>query len=120
MRRHAHGLSRYQLLTGDMGYLYPINLLEVLPGDIIQMSSNALVRMSPLDLFELDPDQEPDWHSTYELNDMQEEVPSEAAPATPSEPAHGPGEVPSPDGTVSPAESDTANPRVAEPSSAEG
>ena len=48
MRRHAHALSRYQLLTGDMGFLYPINLLEVLPGDIVQMASNALVRMSPL------------------------------------------------------------------------
>ena len=48
MKRHAHGLSRYQLLTGDMGFLYPINLLEVLPGDVIQMSSSSLIRMSPM------------------------------------------------------------------------
>ena len=48
MNRHAHGLSRYQLMTGDMGLLYPINLLEVLPGDIIQMSSSALVRLAPM------------------------------------------------------------------------
>ena len=48
MRRTKFGLSRYQLLTGDMGFLYPINLIEYIPGDTIQMGSNALVRLSPL------------------------------------------------------------------------
>lgn len=35
-------------MTGRMGYLLPINLLEVLPGDTIQQATQAMVRMSPM------------------------------------------------------------------------
>ena len=33
-----------------------------------------------LDLFQVDPDQEPDWSSQYELVEMSEEIPSGSAP----------------------------------------
>lgn len=48
MKRHKHSLTNYKLLTLDMGMLVPINLLEVLPGDAFEVSSSALVRVSPL------------------------------------------------------------------------
>lgn len=48
MKRSKHSLSSYKLLSCDGGELLPINLLEVLPGDSIQMATNALVRCSPL------------------------------------------------------------------------
>ena len=47
-RRHKFNLGRYQLLTGDMGGLYPIGLTEVLPGDTFQHSTSAMIRLSPL------------------------------------------------------------------------
>ena len=48
MRRFKHNLSHYRLLTGDMGELIPIGLVEVLPGDTVQHATSMLVRASPL------------------------------------------------------------------------
>lgn len=48
MKRSKHSLSNYKLLSCDLGELVPIGLLEVLPGDSIQQSTNALVRAAPL------------------------------------------------------------------------
>ena len=36
------------MITGNMGELMPFNALPVLPGDTVQMSSSALIRVSPL------------------------------------------------------------------------
>jgi hypothetical protein len=48
MKRNKFSLSHYKLLSCDMGHLVPIGLTEVLPGDTIQQSTSALVRVSPL------------------------------------------------------------------------
>ena len=48
MKRSKFSLSNYKLLSCDMGELVPIGCLEVLPGDSIQMSTNALIRCQPL------------------------------------------------------------------------
>lgn len=48
MKRSKFSLSHYKLLTADQGALVPCGLIEVLPGDTIQQSSHALVRVSPL------------------------------------------------------------------------
>lgn len=48
MRRFKHSLSNYKLLTCDMGELVPCGILEALPGDTIQLSTNLLLRASPL------------------------------------------------------------------------
>lgn len=48
MRRSKFSLSNYKLLSCDLGELVPCGLFEVLPGDTIQMNTNALVRCSPL------------------------------------------------------------------------
>lgn len=48
MKRSKFSLSNYKLLTGNAGYLMPCGLLEVLPGDSIQQSTNMLIRVSPL------------------------------------------------------------------------
>lgn len=48
MKRSKHSLSNYKLLSCDLGELVPIGLTEVLPGDSIQQSTNALVRAAPL------------------------------------------------------------------------
>lgn len=48
MPRHKHTLSHYKLLTGDMGRLYPVGLVEVLPKDSFQHSASLFLRMSPL------------------------------------------------------------------------
>ncbi len=47
-KRSKHNLSHYKLLTGDMGHLMPCGLVEILPGDTVEHSTNALVRLSPL------------------------------------------------------------------------
>lgn len=47
-RRHKHTLSNYQLLSCNMGKLVPVGLIETLPGDTFQISSSALIRVSPL------------------------------------------------------------------------
>lgn len=48
MKRSKFSLSHFKLLTGDMGQLLPIGLIEVLPGDTFQQSTSALLRCSPL------------------------------------------------------------------------
>lgn len=48
MKRSKFSLSHYKLLSCDMGKLVPITHFEVLPGDSIQQSTSALVRVSPL------------------------------------------------------------------------
>lgn len=48
MRRSKFNLGHYRLATMDMGYLVPIGLMEVLPGDTFRQSTSALVRFSPL------------------------------------------------------------------------
>lgn len=48
MKRSKHSLSHYKLLTMDMGYLIPLTWYEALPGDTIQQSTSALIRVSPL------------------------------------------------------------------------
>lgn len=47
MKRHKHSLSHYHLMTGEMGKLYPVATVEVLPGDTVQMHTSALIRLSP-------------------------------------------------------------------------
>ncbi len=48
MKRSKFNLSHTQLLTGRMGQLIPIGLVEVLPGDTIQHAAQALIRAAPL------------------------------------------------------------------------
>lgn len=48
MKRSKHNLSHTRLLTGDMGELLPVGLVEVLPGDSIQHATSMLVRATPL------------------------------------------------------------------------
>lgn len=48
MKRNKFNLSNYKLLSLDQGYLVPVNWYEVLPGDTVQASSSAFVRVSPL------------------------------------------------------------------------
>lgn len=48
MKRSKHSLSHYHLTSMNQGGLVPIGMFEVLPGDTVQMSTSALVRMSPL------------------------------------------------------------------------
>lgn len=48
MKRSKFSLSNTKLLSCDMGELIPCGLTEVLPGDSIQQSTNALIRCSPL------------------------------------------------------------------------
>ena len=48
MRRNLFNLSCYKLLSCDMGELVPCNVLEVLPGDAVQMATSCLIRVSPL------------------------------------------------------------------------
>jgi hypothetical protein len=47
-KRSKHDLSHYKQFTCNQGELVPIAVQEVLPGDTFQMSTNALVRLSPL------------------------------------------------------------------------
>lgn len=47
-RRNKFSLSNYNLFTGEMGKLIPIQVLEVLPGDTIQCQTRALLRVTPL------------------------------------------------------------------------
>lgn len=48
MRRSKFSLSHYRLMTGVMGHLYPINVMEVLPGDTIQQATSLLIRCAPM------------------------------------------------------------------------
>jgi len=46
--RHRHTLSHYKLLTGDMGQLLPVGLVEALPGDTFQHAASVFMRLSPM------------------------------------------------------------------------
>ena len=46
--RSKHNLGHYKLLTGDMGFLYPVGLVEVLPKDTFQHSTSVFLRFSPM------------------------------------------------------------------------
>jgi len=48
MKRTKHSLSHYRLFSCDLGELIPIACMDVLPGDSIQQSTQALVRAAPL------------------------------------------------------------------------
>lgn len=48
MKRNKFSLSNYKNLTMNQGYLVPIGLQEVLPGDTFQHATSALIRVSPL------------------------------------------------------------------------
>ncbi len=47
-RRNKFSLSNFNLFTGEMGKLIPIQVLEVLPGDTIECQTRALLRVTPL------------------------------------------------------------------------
>lgn len=46
--RSAFDLSHERLLTADMGYLYPVCVQEMLPGDFFDIGVSALVRAMPM------------------------------------------------------------------------
>ena len=48
MKRSKHSLSSTHLTSFDMGELIPINLLETLPGDSVQVQTSALIRCAPM------------------------------------------------------------------------
>lgn len=48
MKRSKFSLSHTKLLSCNTGYLVPIGLLEVLPGDTIQHNASVMIRCSPL------------------------------------------------------------------------
>lgn len=48
MKRSKFSLSHYRLMTGNMGFLYPINVMEVLPGDTMQQATSLLIRCAPM------------------------------------------------------------------------
>lgn len=48
LARNMHSLSHYRLATTDMGFLLPICILEVLPGDQFLHSTRLLMRVQPL------------------------------------------------------------------------
>lgn len=47
-KRSKLNLSNFHNSTFKMGYLYPCNCMEVLPGDTIQMSTSVFLRMAPM------------------------------------------------------------------------
>lgn len=46
--RYEHSLSHEVKMSGDMGWLYPVAAIEVLPGDSFLMNSTILARIAPL------------------------------------------------------------------------
>ena len=47
-KRAKFNLSNFHNCTFKMGYLYPVNLTEVLPGDSVQLSTSVFLRMAPM------------------------------------------------------------------------
>ena len=47
-RRSMFDLSHSKLLTGDLGYLYPVLCDEVVPGDYWQIGNETVLRFNPL------------------------------------------------------------------------
>ena len=48
VRKYNHDISNYRLMSGDMGFIYPIGLWEVLPSDAMTGHTSLLIRMSPM------------------------------------------------------------------------
>lgn len=48
MKRSKHTLSYYRMITANMGELFPIGCLPVLPGDTVQAYTTGVIRVSPL------------------------------------------------------------------------
>ena len=48
IKRSKFSLSHYKLLSTRMGYLVPIQLTEVLPGDTFQMATSLFIRLAPM------------------------------------------------------------------------
>lgn len=48
MKKHLHRLGHARLLTGDLGQILPVGLIEVLPGDVLRHGLSVFVRASPL------------------------------------------------------------------------
>jgi hypothetical protein len=48
VKRAKHTLSHYRMLTANLGELFPVQCVPVLPGDTMQGYNSALIRMSPL------------------------------------------------------------------------
>lgn len=48
MKRNRHYLNHWHLLTGNLGQLLPVSVVEVLPGDTFRQSSAVMLRMSPM------------------------------------------------------------------------
>ena len=47
-KRSKFSLSHYNLTTMNMGYVVPVGLTEVLPGDTLQQATSAFIRVTPL------------------------------------------------------------------------
>lgn len=47
-KRNKFSLSSYKLLSMKMGFVVPVNLTEVLPGDSIQQSTGVFMRLAPM------------------------------------------------------------------------
>lgn len=47
-KRSKFSLSHYKLATMNMGYIVPVGLTEVLPGDTLQQATSAFIRVTPL------------------------------------------------------------------------
>lgn len=47
-KRYKHNLSHFNITSMDIGKLYPISFIDVLPGDTVQGSTKALIRLSAL------------------------------------------------------------------------
>lgn len=48
MKRYKHTLSHYRMVTANMGEVFPVSCVPVLPGDTMQGSTSALIRVSPM------------------------------------------------------------------------
>lgn len=47
-KRSKFSLSNYKILSMKMGFVVPVNLLEVLPGDTVQLSTGIFMRLAPM------------------------------------------------------------------------
>lgn len=47
-KRAKFNLSNFHNCTFKMGYLYPVNLTEVLPGDSVQLATSVFLRLAPM------------------------------------------------------------------------
>lgn len=47
-KRSKFSLSSYKILSMKMGFTVPVNLLEVLPGDTVQVSTGIFMRLAPM------------------------------------------------------------------------